>query len=238
MKHPLPFRPFVTAAVILTSLGLWSGSSRAAGIGTPPTGGQMPPVVLQKVEYTPDYAAISRSFDRNPPFVFKGDGTSGRVEDRDGHVLMESGKTIGIFGASVSPDKRRVLVKGGNAINFVLGPATGEKIQLPVTPPGVHLLGFGSWYWIDDHRLVGESGIAKVDEDGKPVRSEANVAQSKLYVYDILTKVLQEVVLPAGFDGKVFAIIETSPDGYLKIGVESPVENKSGELAWFKIGPP
>ncbi len=204
-----------------------------------PTVGRVPTVALQSIKYVPDYATIARAHE-NPPFEFRGGGTSGKVVDRDGKVLMESGSAIGIYGTLVSPDGKHVLVKGGSSINFVLSPTTQGKMQLPIRPPGTNMLGFGSWYWINDHSLVGESGIAKVEKDGRTWRGSDNVAQSKLYVYDIVEGKLTEVALPAKFDAKVFGIVDSSLDGYIQLHFTSdaPEEKNPDEMGWFKVGTP
>ena len=109
---------------------------------------------MKEVPYVLDYAAQSRSLE-NPLFMFKGGAGTGRVVDREGKVLMESGKEMGIFGVAVGPDGEHVLVKGGDGKNVILTPSTDEKLQLPVYPPGDHMLCLGDWYWINANTLLG-----------------------------------------------------------------------------------
>ena len=194
-----------------------------------------PSVPLQKTDYVQDPARVARAHE-NLPFEFRGGGTSGRVVDHDGNVLMESGKEIRIYGVSVSPDRRRVLVEGGNAINFILNPETQGKIQLPIRPPGTNMLAFGSWYWVSDHMLVGESGVQKLGDDGLPVKSDDNVAQSKIYVFDITTKKLAEVTLPSGVLTQVFGVVEVSPEGYVLLVDEATGDDRPRQSGWFKVG--
>jgi hypothetical protein len=221
--QPLPKRPSPTEAPSATRR---------------PVENQPPTVTLQSIKYEPDYVAMAHS-QENPPFEFRGGQiTNGKVFDRDGNVLMESGKELEIFGVSVSPDKKQVLVEGYNAINFVLSPTTQGKTQLPIRPPGSNRLAFGSWHWVNDHSLIGESGIAKVEKDGRPWRRDDNVAQSKLYVYDLITKELTEATLPIEIDAQLFGIVEASPDGYINLANNAPKDNKPRELGWFKVGPP
>ena len=260
MKRILTICVFVIALLIVSLIWLRNETPRPTNVGVqqersprregqllPPGSAELlkapkmapiPSLVLRKVEYAPDYAAIARSHE-SLPFEFRGGGTTGRVVDRDGNVIMDSGKDIGIFGVSVAPDKKHVLVKGGNAMNFVIGSSTRSKTQLPIAPPGANMFVFESWYWINDHELVGESALKKVDKFELNVSNENNIAQSKLYVYDIINQKLTEVALPVEFDAKVFGIVEASPDGYIQLHFtnDGPQEKNPDELRWFKIGP-
>jgi hypothetical protein len=192
---------------------------------------------MKKVKYVPDYVGLARSIE-NPLFRCLGGSGTGRVVDREGRVVMDSGKEIGILGVAVGPDGKHVLIEGGDAINYVLSPSTGEKIQLPVYPPGTNMLGFGTWNWINETKLLGVSGVQSLDEKGVPVQEDNNVAQTKLYVYDLTTQSLAEVPLPSEVSHLVVNIAEVSPDGHVHLMDEAPHRATEQDLGWFEINSP
>jgi hypothetical protein len=173
---------------------------------------------------------------KDVPYECRGGGGNGRVVDRDGNVVFESSNEIWIYGASAGTDGKHVLIEGSDAKNLVLNPAKGERRWLPSMPPGTNMLCFGSWHWVSDHMLVGEAGIQKLKANGSPVMDDDNVAASNLFIYDMDTRELAEVALPAELKGKVFGVIESSGDGHLFIGIESPRDDDKFKEGWFKIG--
>lgn len=199
-----------------------------------PASGLLPLVQMTKAHYEP--VPIADIHTRGePPFKFQGGGTSGKVVDREGHVLMESGKEIGIFGAVVGPGDQHVLIKGGDGINFVLTPGTGEKLQLPLYPPGDNMLGLGSWYWLGENTLFCYSGVQALDKRGVPVKTDNNVAETRLYVYDLTARQLMEVAMPAQVTQPVVVATEVMPDGHVHLFLEAPPEGTDPDLGWFKI---
>lgn len=209
-----------------------------ADLKTPPklTQGILPMVAARKVQYAADPVAESKLRD-DPPFRFSGDGTSGKVVSRSGQILMESGEQIGIYGVEVGPDRIQVLVKGGNGVNLVINSATGDQVQLPSSPPGANMLGFGSWYWIGNQKLLGVSGIQAHDAKVASLAhcDEPHASQSKLYVYDLIAKQLSEVALPAFEEVPVFAVTEVSHDGFVHLFADAPVDGDSQDLGWFQM---
>lgn len=204
-----------------------------AGLVGQPSPGRLALVQMKEESYVPDYAAVARSRE-NLPFEFRGDGTSGYVIDRSGKLLMESGKEIGIFGIAVGPDKEHVLVKGGDGKNFVLTPASGEKLKLPVSPPGEPNMFSFDWDWIGARSLLGRSGVIRLGPNGKAVTTDDNVAESRLYVYDLRTQQLSEVTVPTKFTHAVFEIMEVIPDGHVRLGLDGAQSYSS----WCKIDAP
>ncbi|MFM2168254.1 MAG: hypothetical protein RIS79_2625 [Verrucomicrobiota bacterium] len=198
---------------------------------------RVPFVEMKEAKYEIDYVALARSRE-NLPFEFRGGGTSGRIIDRQGRVLMDSGKEIGILGVEVGPDKEHVLVKGGDAVNFVLNPATGLKLKLPLTPPGANMLGFG-WHWIGKTKLLGDSGVQAFNAKGTPINccEGHNVAQTKLYVYDVTTQKLAEVNMPSKVTQPVVNVVDVSSDGHVHLVHEVPHVGTQQDLGWFKVDP-
>ena len=196
-----------------------------------PQSRRLPLVQMKETPYVVDYVALSRSLE-NPPYEFRGGAGNGRVIDKDGKVLMDSGKEIGIFGAVVGPNREHVLVGGAEGKNFVLTPATGGKLKLPVYPPGANMFPL-DWDWIGEQSLLGKSGVERLGPDGKPVKTDDNVAESKLYVYNLKTQQLSEVALPEKFTHAVFGVMEVIPDGHVHLALEG-----SEYTSWCKIAAP
>lgn len=201
-----------------------------------PSDERLPMVEMKEAKYEIDYIALARSRE-NPPFEFRGGSGTGRVVDQKGNVILESNKDFGIFGVSVGPDKQHVLVEGGDAKNFVLNPATGLKIQLPVYPPGPNMLGMGSWRWIGETKLLGESGVQAFNAKGAPMNccEGHNVAQTKLYVYDVNTQKLAELTMPSKVTQPVVNVVDVSSDGHVHLVHEVPHVGTQQDLGWFKI---
>lgn len=195
----------------------------------------LPTVEMKEAKYIPDYVTLARSRE-NPPYEFRGQGTSGKVVDQQGKVLMESGEGIGIFDVVVGPDKHLILVKAGDAVNFILNPSTGLNIQLPVYPLGKNMLGF-DWHWLGETKLLGLSGVKLLNAKGDPVSSceGNNVAQTKIYVYDITSQKLTEVDLSSSIKHSVVTVVEVINDGHLHLIYENPHGKENKDLGWFKI---
>ncbi len=196
---------------------------------------RLPFVEMKEAKYEIDYVALARSRE-NPPFEFRGGAGTGKVVDREGRVLMESGEEIGILGVEVGPDRQHILVEGGSAVNFVLNPTTGQKLKLPLTPPGANMLGFG-WRWIGETKLLGESGVQAFNTKGAPMNccEGHNVAQTKLYVYDVTTQKLAEVTMPNKVTQPVVNVVDVSNDGHVHLVHEVPHVGTQQDLGWFKI---
>jgi hypothetical protein len=158
--------------------------------------------------------------------------------DREGKVLMESGKEMGIFGLAVGPDGEHVLVKGGDGKNVILTPSTGDKLQLPAYPPGDNMLCIGDWYWISSNTLLGQSGVQALDKNGKPLMTDNNVAETRLYVYDLTAKQLTEVAMPAKLTQALVSVMEVSPDGHVHLALDAPPVGTDSDLGWFNIDAP
>lgn len=200
---------------------------------------KLPRVEMAQVAHATDMPAKAGSSE-NLPFKFFGNDAVGRVVDQNGRVLIESGKEIGILGVAVSPNQQMVLVEGGDAVNFVLTPSTGSKIKLPVYPPGANMLGFGAWHWISENKLLGESGVQALNAKGAPMNccEGHNVAQTKLYVYDVTTQKLAEVTMPSKATQPVVNVVDVSSDGHVHLVHEVPHVGTQQDLGWFKIDAP
>jgi hypothetical protein len=200
----------------------------------------LPKKTMTTVDYKIDSLALRRERE-NPPFEFRGGAGTGRIIDRQGRVLMESSEEYGIFGTSVSPDRKKVLVdaansKGGNCL--VLEPEADRLVKLPPRPPSENMFSL-SWYWIGPNLLFGISGVEKVF----PVRSHGhgnccndnNVAQTKFYTFDLLTEQLSEVAMPSEVTQPIVNVLDVTSDGHIHLQHETPQEGIDPDLGWFKI---
>jgi hypothetical protein len=193
-------------------------------------------IAMTAATYFPKTGEVSRLAE-NPPFQFIGNDAEGRVEDKQGKVLIESGNEIRILGIVAGPDRQRVLVHGGSAINYALKPSTGEKLKLPEKPPGVKVFGFGEWYWIGEHSLLGVSGVQKDFHEGphENCANDNNVVQTKFYTFDLLTEQLCEVAMPDTVSQPVVNVLDVTSDGHIHLLNNVPQEGVEQDLGWFKI---
>lgn len=158
-------------------------------------------------------------------------GYPAKVVDDAGNVLIEATPDFGIYGVAESPDGKRLLVKH-YPVSLVLDVISGAKVALPAQPPGEHKLGFGSWDWVDDYTLLGVSGDKRtgpktgVDGEGN------NVAQTRLYSYDLRDRSLQEVKLD-GIAAAVFSIAEMRVGGLVRLVQDDAAGD--GDLGWFQV---
>jgi hypothetical protein len=174
------------------------------------------------------------------PFTLLGRGTTGRIVDRNGEILLRSGPEIMLIGIELSPDESLVLARGGDSVNYVINPATGKKILLPTYPPGTGMLGFGDWHWVGNDVILGVSGVQASDAHGAEISccDGHNVAQSKLYLFDVGSEELSELPIPKGVDRSVVTVVEARPDGYVNLAHDDPKGGRSENLGWFKITRP
>lgn len=191
-------------------------------------------VTMIAVQYIPDTIGKAR-FLESPPFALRGDGSSGRLVDREGKVVINSDKEISILSFALGFDKHFVLVRGGNGVNFVLNPSTGLKIKLPITPPEENLMLAFEWNWIGEKSLLGKSGVVRLDKTGRPVKTDDNIERTMLYVFDLVSGKLTAIQTPKEVNHPVFTVVEAAPDGHIKLLYEEPHGGLEQELGWFKI---
>jgi hypothetical protein len=173
----------------------------------------------------------------NLPFKFYGNDAVGRVVDQNGRVLVESGQEIGILGIAVSPNQQMILIEGGDAVNFLLKPSTGDKVKLPVYPPGANMLGFGAWHWISENKLFGESGVQVLNAEGSPTAccESLSVTSTMFYVYDVISQRLSEVIMPSNLNGFVLIVVDVTSDGNVHLAYDIPHVGTRQDLGWFRI---
>jgi hypothetical protein len=187
------------------------------------------------VAFDPDAEAKSKIAE---PYRLIGQGSgAAKIVDKSGKVVLEADPKVGIYGCSVSPDGEHIAVDCASAGSIILEPKTGNKITLPKRPPGENKFVFESWYWIDDNTLVAESGDHKLDVLGRPVKSDDNVSQSRLYLYSLNQKQLDEVQLPKDLGAKVFSIAYVSSKGYVHLVTDDPTATRAPDLGWFELRP-
>ncbi len=207
----------------------------ASTVSGPAASGSLPRVTMTAVDYKIDPFALNRERE-NPPFEFRGGAGTGRVIDRQGNVLLKSSAEIGIFGAVVSPDKKKALVRGGDGKSLILEPSKNQKITPPFKPPGSNLFPF-DWHWIGPDLLFGISGVEKIFHEGphENCRNDDNVAQTKFYTFDLLTERLSEVVMPDTVTHPLVNAARVMSDGHIHLRLMDLPDDVDTDLGWFKI---
>lgn len=212
--------------------------SNPADVPTAPAraaAGSLPLVTISEVRYEIDYAAWSRELS-HPPFEFRGQGTSGWVIDSQGNILINSSEDFGIFGISLSPDKKKILVKGGDGKCLILEPSSHRRIAPPFKPSGSNLFPF-MWHWVGPNLIFGISGDEKIPHEGPHYNccNENNVAKTRFYTFDLLTEQLSEVIMPDAVTEPVVNAVNVMSDGHIHLVQHKPDGSGEQDLGWFKI---
>ena len=176
-----------------------------------------PPKEAQKIEY--------------PKFRAGGSGTRGAIRDQKGNLIWRATKENPVYSISVSPNDQRIVAGAGDGNAYIIT-NEGEKISdLPQFPPGNDMLGLGNWIWLDNNRLLGESGVQNFDENGKPIGccQGHNMSESRFYVYDLRTSKMEEMQLPENLQGKVVTVGKVLKTGELQLGHEGD------GFGWYQV---
>ena len=175
-------------------------------------------------------------------FRIVGNESKGRIVNSQGDTVIELGSNphfdsgSGSGKCTVSPNEKRILVDyGADAAYDIVEPDIGLKVTLPIQPAGENKLGFGSWRWIDDDTLLGESGDEIVPRKTGAEGEGNNVAQTRLYIYLISKQELSEVQLPEDLGARVFDITESRPGGYVHLSRDKTIAIPTADLGWFKV---
>jgi hypothetical protein len=184
-------------------------------------------------------SANSRVVDKNERTVFIPVGRNtitSVVPSPDGQRVSVTLTAIADPSAAAYVDGRRVndtSTAGHGA--FVIDP-DGTSFKLPAKPPGEHKFPFDGWRWVNNNLLVAMSGDEKLDEDGEPVTHDANVAQWRIYVYNISRNELTELELPSPLNElKTAQIAGISERGYIRLVHEDADSTLPRDLGWFEI---
>ena len=140
------------------------------------------------------------------PLVLRGRGTSGRVLDRDGNVvIVANGGSI--YGLQLSPSHDRALVYFGDADYQVIDSRSHAILAVPPPRPEVvdHATGFG-WHFLGNDHLVGDAELpSRADTTGMTAAEVEALPPyvTLLYVYELesgtLTRVDIDNALPSIF---------------------------------------
>lgn len=203
-----------------------------------PASAALPLASMTATQYEFDPVALSRARE-NPPYEFRGQGTSGWIVDRQGNVIIKSNEEIRIFGISVSPDKEKVLIKGGDGKSLIIAPSNGQKILPPYRPPGSRLFPF-EWHWLGADVLFGVSGVQKTFHEGPHENccNDDNVERTKFYAFDLRSERLYEVAMPGAVTQPVVNALDVTTDGHVRLAQDGPRAEPAQELGWFRIDLP
>ena len=166
-----------------------------------------------------------------PKYQLGGSGTRGAIRDRNGNVIWRASKEAPVYSSSISPNDKKIVIGAGDGNAYVITNEGNKVIDLPQVPPGMDMLGLGNWVWIDNNRLLGESGVQNFDENGNPVGccQGHNMSESRFYVYDLRTSRMEEMQLPENLRGKVLSIGKVLNTGELQLGHEGD------GFSWYRV---
>lgn len=174
----------------------------------------------------------------HPDFVWYTSPTSsGTIKNSKGEILFQATEDIPFSSLRSKAGVPFIVVVSGNRIAFVIDIVTKEQVQLPTTPPGKGMKGFENWKWIDGETLLGYLYVRALAPDGKPVGccEGHNIAETKLYAYNIKSKSMAEVVLPKALKGTAFSVGRIANDGSVEIVGATTHLGGGGDIGWFNL---
>jgi hypothetical protein len=175
------------------------------------------------------------------PYKLLGYGSSGRIVDAQGKVILQSGEQSGlyIYDCQVDPGGKQIYVHCANSIDFILDPKTGQQLPLPLSPPspaGATIGGLESWHWLNGETLIAKASEWKPkDQSTKFDDDEANIARTRLYIFRITDQRLTEAVLPQDLNATVLSIVEVSPLGQVHLTYHIGNAPSSNRSTWFSV---
>ena len=167
------------------------------------------------------------------PAFKTGGGVGGRftIRDQVGTLIHRGTKESPVYSISISPNEQLMWVNGGDVKSYIMNTKGEEVVNFPIVPPGQDVLMFGNWVWLDNNRLLGESGVQNFDENGKPIGccQGHNMSESRFYVYDLRTNKMEEMQLPENLQGKVVTVGKVLKTGELQLGHEGD------GFGWYQV---
>lgn len=207
---------------------------------SPPVAQTSPLLELQPVAHKEHYSTLRPEKDS---YHLLGYGSTGRIVDSNGKVVIQSGPDSGIYitGCQVSPDGKRVYVDSSESEDFVLDPNSGQRIQLPSYPTSPSTMGrlgvLESWNWLENSTLIAKASEWKPKEQSSKFDDdEANIVRTRLYLYNLSDGKLMEIQVPADLPAKTFDIKPVNRNG--EICLFNPALSSDGNLGCFTLQQP
>lgn len=222
-------------SLLLPSLALaQNGRAQKPTPPSPAAPAKAPAHELVSTDEMIDEAAEQKIIEKRP-YRLQGGSGEGKIVDAAGQAVLESDSQVHIYGGTVSPSGKSVLVYYGNSDFDIVNPVTKERFRLPTEPPGKNKFGFGAFHWIDDQTLLGESGDATLGRDGQPIRDDDNGARTRLYLYHLDSRSLEELKLPAPPGVKHILVSAVSSKGLVHLLHDDSAAKGPPDLGWFKV---
>lgn len=204
---------------------------------SPPVESTTPLLELQLVAHKESY---STPRPEKEPYHLLGYGSTGRIVDSNGKVVIQSGPDSGIYiaGCQVSPDGKRIYVDSSESEDFVLDTDNGRRIQLPSYPTAGSTMGhlgvLESWNWVEDGTLIAKVSEWKPKEQStKFDDDETNIVRTRLYIYNLSDGKLTEVQVPGSLPVTTFNIKSVNRNG--EICLFNPAVGSDGNLGCFTV---
>jgi hypothetical protein len=174
----------------------------------------------------------------HPDFVWYTSPSSNcAIKNSKGDILFQATDEIPFSSLRSKAGVPFIVVVSGNRNAFVIDIVTKEIVKLPTAPPEIGMKGFETWKLIDEKTLLGLYYVPTLKPDGKPVGccEGHNIAETKLYAYNLKSKSMGEVVLPKSLRGTVFSIGRIANDGSVEIVGATTHLGEGGDIGWFNL---
>lgn len=203
-------------------------------------------VILSRIIEQSDHKAVPvHDFDQSKHVINNSEeayshymtpSSSIEIRDPDGNVLYKAEQDSPFVGIKSIVGGLYVAINRGDGRFRLINTKTHEHNDIPATPPIDRPIGF-EWDWLDHDTLIGVSGVGYPDSIKQVGRccDQHVVAASLLYLYDVNTRSLQSVSLPASARGLVFNIGKIADGSHIELVSASGHEDDGSSLGWYHI---
>lgn len=192
-------------------------------------------VLIPREEITdPPDDIINKS---NTDYVWYTKPTStGAIKNSKGEIIFQASNELPFISMRSRANVSKIVIISGNRNAFVIDPETKQQITLPKQPPLEGAKGFDTWEWLDNNTLLAEYSVPR-EENGNSVSccQGHEIAETRLYAYDLKSNTLIEVALPKQLKNTVFSIGRIATDSSVEISLKSNHLDEGKLVGWFNI---
>lgn len=191
-------------------------------------------LIPRKEIAVPPDEIISRS---NPDYVWYTQPSSlGTIKNSKGEIIFQASNELPFISMRSSVSVSKIVIISGNRNAFVIDPETKQQVALPKQPPEEGAKGFDTWEWLDNNTLLAEYSVPREGNENSVSCCEGHeIAETRLYVYNLKSNTLVKVVLPNQLKGTVFSIGRIAADGSVEVSLKSNHLDEGKRVGWFNI---
>lgn len=173
----------------------------------------------------------------NPEYVWYTRPTStGAIKNSKGEIIFQASNELPFISMRSNVNVSKIVIISGNRNAFVIDPETKQQVALPKQPPEEGAKGFDTWEWLDNNTLLAEYSVPREGNENSVSCCQGHqIAETRLYAYNLKSNTLIEVALPKQLKGTVFSIGRVAADGSVEVSSKSNHLDEGKRVGWFKI---